>query len=54
MAKKSGRRAAGKQTPQQPSRTGKTDQYRGRSASKIGTSKPGGDGPGRKKWTKDE
>jgi len=53
MAKKTNTRTGGKKT-QEPSRTGKTDQYRGRSAGKIGTSKPGGDGPGRKKWTKDE
>lgn len=34
-------------------RGGKTNQYQPRGTRKIGRSKPGGDGPGRKKWTKE-
>jgi len=34
------------------SRTGKTNQYRPKKRGSIGSSKPGGDGPGTKKWTR--
>jgi hypothetical protein len=53
MAKKTGARKDQKKRSQGTSRTGKTNQYRGRSRGTIGASKPGGDGPGRKKWTKE-
>jgi hypothetical protein len=34
-------------------RSGKTNQYRAKGARSIGSSKPGGDGPGTKKWTRE-
>jgi hypothetical protein len=34
-------------------RGGKTNQYRPKGARSLGSSKPGGDGPGTKKWTRE-
>jgi hypothetical protein len=34
-------------------RGGKTNQYQGKGVRSMGSSKPGGDGPGTKKWTKE-
>ena len=52
MAKKVGAHKDQKKRSQGTSRTGRTNQYRG-SRNAIGSSKPGGDGPGKKKWTKE-
>jgi hypothetical protein len=52
MAKMVGSRKDQKKRSQGTSRKGPTSQYRGRRAS-IGSSKPGGDGPGKKKWTRE-
>ena len=52
MAKQVAARKDQKKRSEGTSRTGRTSQYRGRRNS-IGSSKPGGDGPGKKKWTKE-
>jgi len=54
MAKKAGNKKDPKKRSQGTPRRGQTSQYRGRSRGSIGSSKPGGDGPGKKKWTKEE
>jgi hypothetical protein len=53
MAKKAGSRKDQKKKAEGTNRGGKTNQHRGRSRGSIGSSKPGGDGPGTKKWTKE-
>lgn len=53
MAKKTGARKDQKKRNVGTSRTGPTNQYHGRKRTSIGSSKPGGDGPGTKKWTKE-
>jgi len=53
MAKKAGSRTDQKKRSVGTSRTGKTNQHQGRHRKSIGSSKPGGDGPGTKKWTKE-
>jgi hypothetical protein len=52
MAKKTGAKKDQKKKAQGTNRAGKTNQHRGRRRS-IGSSKPGGDGPGTKKWTRE-
>ena len=52
MAKTAGTRKDQKKKHVGTGRSGKTNQHRGARAS-IGRSKPGGDGPGTKKWTKE-
>ena len=39
-----------KKQSQGTAKDGKTNQHRGKSANAVGSSKPGGDGPGKKKW----
>jgi hypothetical protein len=53
MAKKTGARKDQKKRSVGTSRTGKTNQYQPKGAESIGSRKPGGDGPGTKKWTKE-
>ena len=54
MAKETGTRKDQKKRSQGTSRSGQTNQYRPQGDKKtIGSSKPGGDGPGTKKWTKE-
>ena len=53
MAKKSGTRKDQKKRSQGTVRGGKTNQYQPRAGKSIGSRKPGGDGPGTKKWTKE-
>lgn len=54
MAKKTGNSKDQKKRSQGTQRGGQTNQYRGKSsAGSIGSHKPGGDGPGTKKWTKE-
>ena len=53
MAKKAGSKKDQKKKHQGTSRRGKTNQYQPRTRKSIGSSKPGGDGPGTKKWTKE-
>jgi hypothetical protein len=53
MAKMKGTRKDQKKKHQGTARGGKTNQYQPRSRRSIGSSKPGGDGPGTKKWTKE-
>ena len=53
MAKKTGQRKDQKKRSAGTSRSGKTNQYQGRKRNSIGSSKPGGDGPGTRKWTKE-
>ena len=53
MAKKIGQRKDQKKKSVGTSRTGKTNQYQAPKRNSIGSSKPGGDGPGTKKWTKE-
>jgi hypothetical protein len=54
MAKKTGKTKDQKKRSEGAKRGGQTNQYRGRSRGSIGSSKPGGDGPGKKKWTREE
>jgi hypothetical protein len=49
MAKSTGSRKDQKKKQVGTSRTGKTNQYQAKSRGSIGSSKPGGDGPGTKK-----
>jgi hypothetical protein len=54
MAKTTGARKDQKKRSQGTSRSGPTNQYQPRGNRRsIGSSKPGGDGPGKKKWTKE-
>jgi hypothetical protein len=53
MAKKSVTRKDQKKKHAGTARGGKTNQYRPKGSRSIGSSKPGGDGPGTKKWTKE-
>jgi hypothetical protein len=39
-----------KKKSQGTAKGGKTNQLRGKSSDAVGSHKPGGDGPGRKKW----
>jgi hypothetical protein len=54
MAKKApGSRKDQKKKHVGSARRGTTNQYQGKGRRSIGSSKPGGDGPGTKKWTKE-
>jgi hypothetical protein len=54
MAKTTGARKDQKKRSQGTSRSGPTNQYQPKGNPRsIGSSKPGGDGPGKKKWTKE-
>jgi hypothetical protein len=53
MAKKTVTRKDQKKKHAGTARGGKTNQYRPKGTRSIGSSKPGGDGPGTKKWTKE-
>ena len=53
MPNKTGHRKDQKKRSVGTSRTGKTNQYQARKRKSIGSSKPGGDGPGTKKWTRE-
>lgn len=53
MAKKIGSKKDQKKKHQGTNRRGTTNQYQGRSRKSIGSRKPGGDGPGTKKWTRE-
>jgi hypothetical protein len=53
MAKKTGHKKDQKKKHQGTNRAGKTNQYQPKGRRSIGSSKPGGDGPGTKKWTKE-
>ena len=52
MAKKAASRKDQKKKHVGTNRRGTTNQYQAKSRRSIGSSKPGGDGPGTKKWTK--
>lgn len=52
MARETGSRKDQKKRNQGTSRSGKTNQHRPKGNKSIGSHKPGGDGPGTKKWTK--
>jgi hypothetical protein len=54
MAKKAGTITDQKKQNQGTSRSGKTNQHRPKGSKSIGSHKPGGDGPGKKKWTREE
>ena len=53
MAKKAGNRKDQKKKHAGTPRGGQTNQYRPKSGKSLGSSKPGGDGPGTKKWTRE-
>ena len=54
MAKKTGNTKDQKKRSQGTQRGGQTNQYRGKGGTRsIGSHKPGGDGPGTKKWVKE-
>jgi hypothetical protein len=53
MAKKTVNRKDQKKKNAGTARGGKTNQYRPKGSRSIGSSKPGGDGPGTKKWTRE-
>jgi hypothetical protein len=54
MAKTAGSKKDQKRKHQGGQRGGPTNQYRGKDGTKsVGSHKPGGDGPGTKKWTKE-
>ena len=53
MAKRPGKKKDQKKKHQGTNRDGKTNQYQGKRRRSIGSSKPGGDGPGTKKWTQE-
>jgi hypothetical protein len=53
MAKKAGSRKDQKGKNRGTVRGGKTNQYQPKRPRTIGSSKPGGDGPGTKKWTRE-
>jgi hypothetical protein len=53
MAKKTGSRKDQKKKHAGTARGGKMNQHRPKGRRSIGSSKPGGDGPGTKKWTKE-
>jgi hypothetical protein len=53
MAKTAGSRKDQKKKHHGTARTGQTNQYQPKRRGSIGSSKPGGDGPGTKKWTKE-
>ena len=53
MDKKVVRRKEQKKKHVGTARGGKTNQYQPKGGRSLGSSKPGGDGPGTKKWTKE-